>query len=265
MNQAGFQDMMQRYSWSDEWWVAVDGAVLDGRMNLQEACGLKRQMSGRQISLLHPRAPESVGVQWHPLEAVTERVLPQQPRLVKKTAAPPPGVRAVTSGPGATLRSNASPAPSADPGQLDRLVDQVLELKADLTETQVTMAASFREIKTTLEEVKSAFEQMIDLKRFKQQLDDRKRQLEQSEQMLVKKAFKQDAMDDLGDGAKSQTSAKSPPKPKPEAEAVPKPPGPSRKSAGKNAGAPSRAELDALFPGRPVAHQIGRASCRERV
>lgn len=242
--------MLQRYGWMDEWWVAVDGAVLDGRMSLKEACGLKRQMGSRQISLLHPRAPDSIGVQWHPLDAVSEA--PPQPRLAKKTAPPPVGNIASKGAPKAHSAGGVPAAGGAE--QFNKLVQQVIELKADLADMQLRMNGSLSELKSEMLALRVAFEEMVDLKRFKQQLDERRRALEQSEQMLIKKAFKQDQAD--GSGGENLKKATKPAK-SDEPEIPAKPPAPSRRSSSSHSA--NKADLEALLPGRPIGEEKAAA------
>ncbi|MGF1453248.1 MAG: hypothetical protein ACFB21_14370 [Opitutales bacterium] len=265
MNQQGFTDLLEQYGWTDEWWVAVDGSVLDGRMNLKDACGLKRQVANRQVALLHPRAPDTIGVQWHPLEV--SQATPPQPRLARKTATPPPVGKKGGAPRGGSGESSE---------QQSRMLQQILEMKADLTETQIKMTASFNEVRTEVRQLREAFEEMIDLKRFKQQLDERRRTLEQSEQMLIKKAFKQDAMDDLGGASKAGPAQRAvsgsghsgpPPGPgKSEPEPPSKPPAPSRSSSRQDDKGgqkqPSKADLEALLPGRPVETRGGEGSAK---
>ncbi len=247
---------MQRYGWSDEWWVAVDGAVLDNRMPLSDACGLKRQMMNRQVSLLHPRAAETTGVQWHPLEGVAAvaPVTAGQPRLAKKSAAPPPVAAQRTSpaAPGASAR--------VDPELIQRTHEQVLEIKADVMELEMKALASLADVRAEVRALKEAFEEMADLRRLKAQLEEKKRMLEQSEQMLIKKAFKQDNLDQPSSpkGTRSPVAANGTApsgQPAPIATRGEPPQPPSATGRGRSSAPfapPAGLDLDALLPGRPV-------------
>lgn len=180
MNEEEFRTLLQEKKWRDEWWVAVDGAVLDGRLKLKEALSVKQQMPSRQVSLMHPQAVQSGGVDWKMLD------------LAQKHRAPAPTP---------TASSKASPSLKQS-REVEDMRNQIRNINEDLKDVKDTyneisgaMVEGFatvverfeeqlREIEALteqMEQLKLMFGQMIDLKKFKQQLDERQKMLKQQE------------------------------------------------------------------------------------
>lgn len=270
MNQEGFTELLQQNQWSDEWWVALDGAVLDGRMPLKDAVGLKRQMPSRQISLLHPKAAETTGIDWKMLDLTTsERTVRPQPKLAEKKQPPPGAKKTTAAGDNAQLEK-----------QLREQYHQLIEVKNEVTEMHMHIQATFRELREGMAEMRDAFDKMANLRRLEHQLEERRKTLEQSEQMLIRKALKQGGEEASRAESAPAAAAKSAPAvtkaPEPERSA-PKvarkaepekqePVAPADKKV-EEAGASKLSEtekariaaLEALLPGRPVGPRSAEA------
>jgi hypothetical protein len=177
MNEKEFRELITDKQWKDEWWVAVDGAVLDGRLSLKEAVSIKQQMPSRVVALMHPRSVETNGVDWKNLDLT---VAAKSPASARKTAS--------------TGSARAPQMPSTNRevqdmrNQIRNINDDLNDIKTSYQQVSEVIIEGFTDLARRMdaqteqmEQLKLMFGQMIDLKKFKQQLDERQKALKQKE------------------------------------------------------------------------------------
>lgn len=174
MKESEFSEQLKSNGWKDEFWVAVDGAVLDGRLKLREAIEVKKQMPSRQVSLMHPQSVETEGVEWKPLD------LGGGMKSLKRSAS----------------TNVISAKEVGDSRNQIRMINEDLRsVKTTYTELSDAMVEGFADMAKRFDNynehidnladkvgrLEALFQEMIDLRKLKQQLDERTKHVKQQE------------------------------------------------------------------------------------